>query len=217
MRQVTRGHIAGKDGSASGARASLVLYSEINTTAGVASEVPLVSAILLLSDRLGSPSTVLPTQLGGGEHKDLQSPLWKYNLGSLCDVIARRREKKSPPSSYQFEEGNVILSMRQLRHLDFEDEDLGKTGKADYFLGASLGFSAWTRGILAESPNHLQSLICTVTASFNILATKKQPETRRPGGQRFIARASASRNPPQNMQIPWPGQGLKSSNKNYNQ
>ena len=92
MKQVTRGHVAGKDSSALGTRATLVLYSEISTTAGVASEVPLVSVILLLSDRLGNPRTVLPTQLGGGEHKDLQSPPWKYNSGSLCDVIARRRD-----------------------------------------------------------------------------------------------------------------------------
>lgn len=104
-----------------------------------------------------------------------------------------------------------------MRHPDFEDEDLGKTGKADYFLGDRLGFSAWTRGVLVESPNYLQSLVCTVTSSFNILATKKQPKTRRPGGQRFAARASASRNPPQIMQIPWAGQGLNSSNKNCNQ
>lgn len=209
--------MAGKDSSGLSTRASLVFYTEIGTTAGVASEVPLVSVILLLSDRLGSPRTVLPTQLGGSEHKDLQSPPWKY-IRVPCVMWLLEGENRNfhqAATSLKKEMGFSVWGRVETSRL--WGWRLREDKESRLLLGSQVGvFSLDQRGFV-ESPNHLHSLVCKVTASFNILATKNQPETRRPGGQRFAARASGSRNPPQIMQIPWAGQGLNSSNKNCNQ
>lgn len=100
-------------------------------------------------DRLGSPRSILPTQLGRWAQR-LAIPSLEVHFGSLCDVIARR--KKTEISTKQLpvwrRKCDSQLTWRnELDHLDFEDEDLGED-KARLLLGNRLGSSAWTRGVL---------------------------------------------------------------------
>lgn len=141
-----------------------------------------------------SPRTVLPTQLGGGEPNPLLGSTFGFPVWCDCQEGENRNFHQAATSLKKemwFSAWGRVETPRLWGWRLREDKE------SRLLLGARLGLQPGPEGFCREpQPPTLSGLQCY--CFLNILATKNQPETRRPGRQRFAARASWEQEPSSN-------------------
>lgn len=99
---------------------------------------------LFLCDRHGNPWTTFPEQLGSSEHREIWNPLLKSISQVLCEMWLPGEKRDLYLASYQFDQGNRILSMRPsegTQTLKMETE--GRSRESRLLLGSHWGLQAF--------------------------------------------------------------------------